>query len=128
MAIRRRLAPCRSRKRKICAGREEIQRLYYAPEYPKGGDPGNFLVIDHGGSEFSMIAHFQDGSLVVKLGDHVRQGQLLGKLGHSGDTTGPHCHYQLQAGPDWENADALPARFKNVRATFLDRGTYFEAK
>jgi murein DD-endopeptidase MepM/ murein hydrolase activator NlpD len=101
---------------------------YYAPEYKEGGDPGNYLVIDHGGSEFSVIAHFQAHSMLVKVGDHVRQGQALGKLGHSGDTSGPHCHYQLQAGPDWENADALPCKFSNVDEPFLDRGTYFEAK
>lgn len=99
---------------------------YYAPEYPQGGDPGNHLTIDHGRGEFSMIAHFQAGSLQVKIGDSVRQGQPLGKLGHSGDTNAPHVHYQLQAGPDWEYADALPARFSNVNEEFLDRGTYFE--
>jgi hypothetical protein len=46
----------------------------------------------------------------------------------AGDTTGPHVHYQLQAGPDWESADALPCRFTNVEEPVLDRGTYFEAK
>jgi hypothetical protein len=101
---------------------------YYAPEYKQGGDPGNFLVIDHGHSEFSMVAHFEARSMLVKLGDHVRQGQVLGKLGHSGDTSGPHCHYQLQSGPDWENADGLPFKFTNVDEPFLDRGTYFDAK
>jgi hypothetical protein len=101
---------------------------FYAPEFKQGGDPGNFLVLDHGGSEFSMIAHFQAHSILVKIGDHVRQGQVLGKLGHSGDATGPHCHYQLQSGPDWENADGLPCKFSNVDEPFLDRGTYFEAK
>ena len=50
---------------------------YYAPEYKEGGDPGNFLVIDHGHSEFSMIAHFEAHSMLVKLGDHVRQAQAF---------------------------------------------------
>jgi len=58
----------------------------------------------------------------------VRQGQLLGKLGHSGDTDTPHVHYQLQSGPDWEYADALPCRFDNIEQKVLDRGTYFETK
>jgi hypothetical protein len=40
---------------------------------------------------------------------------------------GPGLHYQLQAGPDWEYADALPCRFTNVSETILHRGTYFEA-
>ena len=101
---------------------------FYAPEYKDGGDPGNYLVIDHGNSEYSMIAHFQAGSMVVKVGDHVQPGQTLGKLGHTGDSNGPHCHYQLQSGPDWENADALPFKFSNVQEPVLDRGTYFEAK
>ena len=101
---------------------------FYSPEYKNGGDPGNFLVIDHGNSEYSMLAHFQAGSVLVKVGDHVRQGQPLGKLGHSGDTSGPHLHYQLQAGPDWENADSLPCKFSNVEESIFDRGTYFEAR
>ena len=103
---------------------------YFAPEFRAlgGGDPGNFLVIDHGRGEFSMLAHFMAGSLRVAKGDRVEQRQVLGKLGHSGDTNSPHVHYQLQAGPDWENADALPFRFANVRDEILDRGTYFEAR
>ena len=103
---------------------------YFAPEFQKqgGGDPGNHLVIDHGHGEFSLLAHFMAGSLRVAKGDRVAQGQVLGKLGHSGDTNAPHLHYQLQAGPDWENADALPCRFANVDEEILDRGTYFEAR
>jgi len=102
---------------------------YFAPEYRAlgGGDPGNHLVIDHGHGEFSLLAHFMAGSLRVAKGDRVQQGQVLGKLGHSGDTDTPHLHYQLQSGPDWENADALPCRFTNVAQDILDRGTYFEA-
>jgi murein DD-endopeptidase MepM/ murein hydrolase activator NlpD len=103
---------------------------YYAPEFKKqgGGDPGNHLVIDHGADEFSMIAHLMAGSMIVKKGDRVKQGEVLGKLGQSGDTNGPHCHYQLQSGADWENADGLPCKFTNVSERFLDRGTYFDAK
>jgi hypothetical protein len=107
---------------------DESDPKYYAPEYKDGGDVGNYLVIDHGNSEYSMMAHFQEGSVLVKVGDRVHQGQPVGKLGHSGDTDGPHLHYQLQAGPDWENADALPCKFRNVEQAVLDRGTYFETK
>lgn len=99
---------------------------FFAPEYPDGGDTGNFVVIDHGNGEFSLIAHLQKGSLRVRRGDTVTQGQAIGLLGNSGDTTGPHVHYQLQNGPRWEFADALPATFGNVRQT--SKGSYFEAK
>jgi hypothetical protein len=103
---------------------------FFAPEFVKqgGGDPGNHLVIDHGHGEFSMIAHFMAGSLLVTDGEAVKQGQALGRLGHSGDSNAPHCHYQLQDGADWQFADALPVRFANVDEQILDRGTYFEAK
>ncbi|WP_166211864.1 M23 family metallopeptidase [Cognatiluteimonas telluris] len=101
---------------------------YYAPEFPRGGDPGNNIVIDHGNGEFSMIAHLQPGSIRVTPGQRVAQGQVIGKLGHSGDTDTPHVHYQLQSGPDFRYADALPCHFDNIAQKILDRGTYFEAK
>ncbi|MEO7326640.1 MAG: M23 family metallopeptidase [Dokdonella sp.] len=101
---------------------------FYAPEYPHGGDPGNHLVIDHGHNEFSMMAHFQAGSMQVKVGDQVLQGQPLGKLGSSGDTNTPHSHYQLQSGPDWEWSDGLPCKFSNVHESPLVRGVFFDAE
>ncbi len=107
---------------------EKSDPKYYAPEYPGGGDPGNHLVIDHGNGEFSMLAHFQAGSMLVTLGNHVEQGQPLGKLGSSGDTVTPHVHYQLQSGPDHANSDGLPCRFTNVSASRLVRGVFFDAR
>jgi hypothetical protein len=100
---------------------------FFAPEFPNGGDVGNHVVIDHGGGEFSMVAHMMAGSVLVALGETVRQGQTIGRLGNSGDTTGPHVHYQLQAGPDWPSADALPCTFTNVSVPNLVRGNFFRA-
>lgn len=101
---------------------------FYAPEFPNGGDMGNHVVIDHGNGEFSVIAHMMAGSVVVALGQAVAQGQPIGRLGNSGDTTGPHVHYQLQSGPDWPSADALPCAFTNVSQERLVRGTFFTAR
>ena len=98
---------------------------FFAPEYPNGGDPGNHIVIDHGNAEFSLIAHLQQGSVRVNLGDQIEQGAPLGLLGNSGDTSGPHLHYQLQRGPKWEFSDGLPAKFENVPQ--VTRGSYFSA-
>lgn len=107
---------------------EKSDPQFFAPEFPNGGDPGNHLVIDHGNGEFSLLAHLQAGSVLVKLGDQVEPGQPLGKLGSSGDTVTPHLHYQLQAGPDFQWSDGLPCRFGNIDQAFLVRGTYFDAK
>lgn len=65
------------------------------------------------------------GSVLVSPGEAVRQGQPVGRLGNSGDTNGPHVHYQLQAGPDWPSADALPVAFTNLSVPNLVRGTFF---
>jgi murein DD-endopeptidase MepM/ murein hydrolase activator NlpD len=75
-----------------------------------------------------MMAHFQAGSILVKAGERVRQGQALGKLGSSGDTNTPHCHYQLQSGPDWEWSDGLPCKFSNIEEGPLVRGVFLDAK
>ena len=73
------------------------------------------VVIDHGNGEFSMMGHMQKGSVRVKPGEVVKQGQVLGLMGNSGDTSGPHIHYQLQAGSDWERSDALPFSLSTCR-------------
>src|SRR5258708_5980887 len=46
---------------------------------------GNCVVIQHRTNEFSVLAHFQRGSVAVKTGEQVKRGQLLGKCGNSGN-------------------------------------------
>ena len=100
---------------------------YFVPEYPNGGDPGNHVVIDHGNGEFSAIDHLQQGSVRVSVGDRVSQGQALGLLGSSGDSNSPHVHHQLQDGPDWTKANALPHGYTNGPRGRHDRGAIFRA-
>lgn len=90
-------------------------------------DTGNSVVLDHGNGEFSVIAHMKQGTVIVTKGQRLRQGETIGLLGNSGESYGPHVHYQLQDGPDLNRANALPVRFENV-ASRLVRGTYFNAK
>lgn len=99
---------------------------FHIPEMRGGGDPGNHVIIDHGNGEFSMMAHFMAGSLRVSNGARVTQGEIIAQLGNSGDSSAPHVHYQLQGGPMWEVATALPCRFTNVTEN-LDRGAFFTA-
>jgi murein DD-endopeptidase MepM/ murein hydrolase activator NlpD len=73
--------------------------------------PGNTVVLDHGGGEFSMLAHFREGSIVVKPGQRVKQGALLGKVGNSGNSSGPHIHWHLANDADPSRGHGLPIRF-----------------
>jgi hypothetical protein len=89
---------------------------------------GNCVVIDHGNSEYSVMMHLQQGSVTVKVGERVATGRLIGRLGNSGDSTGPHLHYQLQSGPQVFRDQSLPFRFQNIDVPQLSRGTQFDAK
>ena len=88
---------------------------------------GNCVIIDHGNTEYSVMMHMQPGSVTVKAGDRVVAGQVIGKLGNSGDSFGPHLHYQLQSGPRLFQDQPLPFRFQNIESP-LSRGKLFDAK
>jgi murein DD-endopeptidase MepM/ murein hydrolase activator NlpD len=54
---------------------------------------GNVVVIDHGFGYRTRYAHLQ--KIDVKVGNQVARGQVIGKLGSSGRSTGPHLHYEV---------------------------------
>jgi murein DD-endopeptidase MepM/ murein hydrolase activator NlpD len=56
---------------------------------------GNHVVLDIGHGRYAFYAHLQPGSLKVKLGDHVKRGQVLGLVGNSGNSTEPHLHFHV---------------------------------
>jgi murein DD-endopeptidase len=56
---------------------------------------GNHIVLDIGHGRYAFYAHLQPGSLKVKMGDHVKRGQVLGLVGNSGNSTEPHLHFHL---------------------------------
>jgi murein DD-endopeptidase MepM/ murein hydrolase activator NlpD len=76
---------------------------------------GNHVVIDHGNGEYSFLAHLKAGTVLVKVGDRVRQGQSLGQIGFSGDTgSHVHLHYHLANGTQFDSA-GLPVYFRDYR-------------
>jgi murein DD-endopeptidase MepM/ murein hydrolase activator NlpD len=81
-----------------------------------GHAAGNRVVIDHGNGEYSMLAHFRQGSVRVRPGDLVRAGDVLGECGNSGNSTAPHIHYHLQNTATWFASDGLPAQFRGYVA------------
>ncbi len=54
---------------------------------------GNYIVISHGNGYTTLYAHLSSRS--VAAGDNVTQGQVIGKIGSTGASTGPHLHYEV---------------------------------
>lgn len=75
---------------------------------------GNYIVIDHRNGEYSVFGHLKQGSIRVKIGETIRQGQQLAQIGASGSANIPHLHYELQNGVDTK-AEGLPSYFRNFR-------------
>lgn len=76
---------------------------------------GNHVVIRLDGLDANLLlAHLQNGSVSVKVGDRVSAGQLIGKVGNSGGTSEPHLHIHAQkqvatgSGSEWV---PVPIRF-----------------
>lgn len=69
----------------------------FQPAVPSTNDnqSGNMIVLDLGGGQFAHYFHLQPGSVRVKRGDRVRRGQLLARVGNSGDARGPHLHFEV---------------------------------
>ena len=63
-----------------------------------GGGYGNYVIIDHGDGTYSVYAHMYANSITVFAGDLVEQGQVIGKMGSSGNSTGPHLHFEIRNG------------------------------
>jgi hypothetical protein len=56
---------------------------------------GNIVVLDLGDGQFAHYCHLQPGSLRVKVGDRVRSGEVLARIGVSGDPNVPHLHFEV---------------------------------
>ena len=74
-------------------------RLKFSNGEPAGG--GFIVKIRHkvnGEWITSAYMHLRKGSLEVKKGDRVKEGQVIALSGNSGESTGPHLHFEIQRG------------------------------
>lgn len=60
------------------------------------GNCGNHVTIDHGNGVTSVYCHFSNNQPLVKVGQQVKKGQLVGYVGTTGRSTGPHLHYGIK--------------------------------
>ena len=84
-----------------------------------GDAAGNYIVLDLGGHRYAFYEHLRPGSVRVKAGDVVRRGQVIGALGFTGDSTGPHLHFHVADGPSPLAAEGIPFVFDRFEAIGL---------
>jgi murein DD-endopeptidase MepM/ murein hydrolase activator NlpD len=81
---------------------------------------GNFIVLDLGEGQFAHYNHLQPGSLRVKPGDHVKSGELLARIGISGDPNVPHLHFEVTTSPRQFIGEGVPYLIDRFRAKAAD--------
>ncbi|ALO16535.1 Glycyl-glycine endopeptidase ALE-1 precursor [Salinivirga cyanobacteriivorans] len=76
-------------------GKGIVKAAYYASGY------GKVVKVDHGFGYLSIYAHLD--KYIVKKGDTISRGQLVGYVGNTGSSTGPHLHYEIRKNNQTQN-------------------------
>jgi murein DD-endopeptidase MepM/ murein hydrolase activator NlpD len=77
-----------------------------------GSGRGNRVVLALGRGRFAEYAHLKPGGITVRQGQRVTKGQVMGRTGNSGSSTGPHLHFQMMDAPSATDSDGLPYVFE----------------
>jgi hypothetical protein len=73
---------------------------------------GNYVVIKCSGGFYALFAHLMNGSVRARTGHAIARGEIIGRVGHSGNSTAPHLHFQTMDRLDVSTAAGLPRAFR----------------
>ena len=73
---------------------------------------GNYVIMECGDNVYAALCHLQTGSIQVTVDQSVKKGEVIGRVGHSGNSFGPHLHFQIMDSSDIATANGLPCAFE----------------
>jgi murein DD-endopeptidase MepM/ murein hydrolase activator NlpD len=76
--------------------------------------PGNTVIIKTENNEYLYFAHFKQHSIIVEQGQKVKQGDILGLSGNSGNSSEPHLHFHIQNVKDMNVATGVKCYFEQL--------------
>jgi len=91
-------------------------------EYDAGGY-GNNVVIDHGYGYETLYGHMS--KIKVRVGQKVKRGEVIGWIGNTGKSTGPHCHYEVIR--NGQKVDPIHFFFSDLTAAEYERMVHIAA-
>jgi murein DD-endopeptidase MepM/ murein hydrolase activator NlpD len=95
----------------------------YAKDFRRAA-AGNIVTLRHmsnGVVEYTSYGHLKSGSVRVRAGERVAQGQVIGEVGDTGDSSAVHLHFQVNADVDAFTSKSLPAVFTDMGYTGASR-------
>ncbi len=78
---------------------------------PSCGGQGNYVILDFGDGTEAMFMHLLANSSSLKVGDFVRRGTVVGKIGLTGYVCGAHLHFAIQSTCSSYSCQSIPASF-----------------
>jgi murein DD-endopeptidase MepM/ murein hydrolase activator NlpD len=90
--------------------------------------PGNTVIIKTATGEYAFFAHFKQHSIVVRQGQKVTTGALLGLCGNSGNSSEPHLHFHLQNTEDMTKATGAKCFFDQLKVNGVFKSDYSPVK
>lgn len=99
----------------------QYQMQRFAEDF-RAAATGNLVILKHeqdGVVEYSSYGHLKEESITVNVGDRVSQGDVIGAVGNTGDSTLTHLHVQLNKGGDPFFSRSLPLHFDNAEPRYM---------
>lgn len=96
-------------------GMDEPVRISQRTTHQPAEDAGNYVALQLPDGRFAFYEHLKKGSIRVAVGDKVATGDVIGALGFSGESTGPHLHFHIANANSPLDAEGLPFEIRSFR-------------